>query len=66
MKQPVTQKKLIINNRKFGYFITLLLIKFLEYQLASKDSLPASPSIFADVSSNRNLSKTGPSSCKLL
>ena len=36
MKQPVTQKKLIINNRKFGYFITLLKIKFLASQLASK------------------------------
>ena len=36
MKQPVTQKKLIINNRKFGYFITLLKIKFLVSQLASK------------------------------
>ena len=50
MKQPVTQKKLIIynniNNRKFGYFITLLKIKFLASQLASnKNSLPASPSI---------------------
>ena len=36
MKQPVTQKELIINNRKFGYFITLLKIKFLVSQLASK------------------------------
>ena len=33
MKQPVTQ---IVNNRKFGYFITLLKIKFLVSQLASK------------------------------
>ena len=45
MKQPVTQMELIINNRKFGYFITLLKIKFLVSQLASKKSLPASPSI---------------------
>ena len=36
MKQPVTQKKLIINNKKFGYFITLLKIEFLASQLASK------------------------------
>ena len=36
MKQPVTQKKLIIKNRNFGYFITLLKIKFLASQLASK------------------------------
>ena len=36
MKQPVTQRKLIVNNRKFGYFITLLKIKFLVSQLASK------------------------------
>ena len=36
MKQPVTQRKLIINNRRFGYFITLLKIKFLVSQLASK------------------------------
>ena len=28
MKQPVTQRKLNINNRKFGYFITQLKIKF--------------------------------------
>ena len=46
MKQPVTRKKLIIKNGKFGYFITLLKIKFLASQLASKKkSLPASPSI---------------------
>ena len=46
MTQPVTQKKLIINNRNFGYFITLLKIKFIASQLASKKkSLPASPSI---------------------
>ena len=45
MTQPVRQKKLIINNRNFGYFITLLKIKFLASQLASKKkSLPASPS----------------------
>ena len=36
MKQPVTQRKLIINNRKFSYFITLLKNKFLVSQLASK------------------------------
>ena len=35
-KQPVTQRKLIINNIKFCYFITLLKIKFLVCQLASK------------------------------
>ena len=37
MKQPVTQRKLIINNRKFSYFITLLKNKFLVSQLASKN-----------------------------
>ena len=28
MKQPVSKRKLIINNRKSGYFITQLKIKF--------------------------------------
>ena len=36
MKQPVTQRKLIINNRKFFDFITLLKIKLLVSQLASE------------------------------
>ena len=67
MKQPVTQKKLIINNRKFGYLITLLKIKFLVSQLASKKNPYLHHHQFcADVSPNRNLFKTGPSSCKLL
>ena len=38
MKQPVTQRKLIINNRKFSYFITLLKNKFLVSQLALKNN----------------------------
>ena len=67
MKQPVTQKKLIINNKKFGYFITLLKIEFLASQLASKKNPYLHLRQFcADVSPNRNLFKTGPSSCKLL
>ena len=66
MTQPVRQKKLIINNRNFGYFITLLKIKFLASQLASKKNPYlhhhhhwGSP----EVTPNRNVSKTGPSSC---
>ena len=59
MKQPVTQKKLIINNRKFGYFITLLKIKFLASQLASKKNPYLHNHQFcAGVSPNRNLFKT--------
>ena len=55
MKQPVTQKKLIINNRKFGYFITLLKIKFLASPLASKNPYLHHHQFCADVSPSRNL-----------
>ena len=67
MKQAVTQKEQIINNKKFGYYMNLLKIKFLESQLASiKNPYLHRHQFCADMSPDRNLSKTGPSSCKLL
>ena len=60
-------KETIINNREFGYFITLLKIKFLVSKFASKKNpYLHRHQLCANMSTNRNLFKTGPSMCKLL